>query len=124
MIPEGLDNSIAWNTSKYNAQGGVSLGTGAPLKTSTKPQEGPTSSEGTPGSVFETFGQLFKEHVHAVNQSQTFADQAMTSYAVGDPIPLHEVITKAEKAQLSLEFTMQLRNKMVQAYQEMMRMNI
>ncbi len=77
-----------------------------------------------PGEVLNAFGDVLKEHLAEVNQLQSTAHQASQTYAVGGPIELHQVMVLTEKAELALELTTQIRNKMVQAYQEISRMNV
>lgn len=77
-----------------------------------------------PGEVLNTFGDILKDNMAEVNQLQKEASEAKQTYAVGGPIELHQVMIAAERAELALELTMQIRNKVLQAYQEVNRMNI
>lgn len=81
------------------------------------------SGEGV-GNVLESFGGILKEQMANINNLQAQANEAMQTYATGGEIELHNVILAAEKADLSLQLGMQVRNKLIAAYQEVMHMNI
>jgi len=59
-----------------------------------------------------------------VNQSQVEADEAADAFLKGDITDLHQVTIAAEKARLSLELLLEIRNKMMESYQEIMRMQL
>lgn len=90
----------------------------------TRPQVKAKPVEEGPGKAMESFGQLLKNHLNEVNQLDEVADELIQDYAVGKPVELHNVIIAHEKADMALELTMQLRNKAINAYQEVWRMNI
>ena len=62
--------------------------------------------------------------IHQVNALQHEASQAIDSLATGQGDNLHEVMLAVNKAELSFKFLMETRNKLVEAYQEVMRMQI
>lgn len=72
----------------------------------------------------ERFGDFIKEAINQVNSSQVQAEQMAKEYAVGNDVQLHQVIIATEKASLALQLTMQVRNKAIEAYQEIMRMQV
>jgi len=72
----------------------------------------------------KNFSGYLTEALNAVNSRQVEADELMRDFALGQNQNLHDVILAAEKADLSLQFTLQMRNKIVDAYQEIMRMQI
>jgi flagellar hook-basal body complex protein FliE len=55
---------------------------------------------------------------------QKEADDYATALATGDIRNLHNVMIASEKAEIALQFTLQIRNKIIEAYQEIMRMQI
>ncbi len=74
-----------------------------------------------PGSGFtKAIGGL----VEQVDRLQHEASEAITKFAQGDGENLHEVMLAVNKAELSFKFLMEARNKLVEAYQEVMRMQI
>lgn len=77
-----------------------------------------------PENPVEGFGEIFNQALQGVNQAQKTSDKLTTDLATGKVENIHEVMIAAEKASLSLELTMQVRNKVVEAYQEVMRMQV
>ena len=71
-----------------------------------------------------SFGEVLQEKLNEVNTQQLQADELTRSYIAGDNIELHDVMLAAEQANLSLQLTVQVKNKMVEAYQEIARMQV
>jgi len=71
-----------------------------------------------------TFGELLKEKLLEVNRLQVEANELTNQFMAGEPIDLHTVMIAAEKANLALQLTVQIRNKLLEAYQEISRMQI
>jgi flagellar hook-basal body complex protein FliE len=71
-----------------------------------------------------TFGEFLSEALSNVNQLQNDAKQASLNLAAGRIQDISEVTIAAEKATVALQLTMQVRNKVVDAYQEVMRMQV
>lgn len=59
-----------------------------------------------------------------VNALQKDADLAINALATGDSQNVHEAMLAVSKADLAFRMTMQVRNKIVEAYQEVMRMQV
>lgn len=59
-----------------------------------------------------------------MNDAQLQADQAITDLTTGKQQDLHQTMIAIEKASLSFELMMQVRNKIVSAYEEISRMQI
>jgi len=71
------------------------------------------------------FGDLLKNSVQAVNETQSKATQMTTAWERGDSeVSLTQVMVQLQKADVSFKAMMEVRNKMVDAYQEVMRMSI
>ena len=68
------------------------------------------------------FTELLQQAIEEVNQAQQTADSARRDFAVGEARSVHDTMITLEKADLSLRLLMQVRNKVVEAYQEVMRM--
>lgn len=71
-----------------------------------------------------TFADTLLGALNNVNRMQVEANKATEQLLTGDIQNLHEVMIKAEEAQLSLQLTTQVVNKVIQAYQEISRMQI
>jgi flagellar hook-basal body complex protein FliE len=80
----------------------------------------------TPGGTGETksFGQVLEDSLTQVNSLQQQADVAITDLASGGATTLHDTMIALEKADLSFRLMMQVRNKIVEAYQEIVRMQV
>ncbi len=70
------------------------------------------------------FADLLGDAVGALQGISDVADQKLAALASGEDIELHEVMLALEAESLSMSFATQLRNKAVEAYQEVFRMNI
>lgn len=55
---------------------------------------------------------------------QKQADISSIGLATGDIQNIHQVMLDSEKAEIALQFTLQVRNKIIEAYQEIMRMQV
>ncbi len=71
-----------------------------------------------------SFGELVHEALAQLNRLQVEADQAATDLVAGEPVDLHDVMIAIEKANLGFQLALQVRNKLVEAYQEIMRMQV
>ena len=74
--------------------------------------------------VTEDFKQVLTDALEQVNDHQLQAEALHNELAEGQTDNLHQVAVAAEKASLSLQLALQVRNKAVEAYQEIMRMQI
>ena len=82
----------------------------------------------TGGSATEapasSFGGVVKEAITKVNELQTTADDLAARLASGDAVEIHQAMIAMQKASTALQFTVQVRNKVIEAYQEIMRMQV
>ena len=81
----------------------------------------PTSPEFAPAAPVAdqaSFKQFMLEALDQVNNMQQQADQAVEQLMTGGDANPAEVLTAVQKADLSFRMMMQIRNKLVQAYQE------
>jgi len=70
------------------------------------------------------FDQWLTNEVSNTNTNIVNAEQAVQQYVVGETDNLHQVMISISKAQTSLELTTQVRNRLVEGFQEIMRMSI
>ena len=71
-----------------------------------------------------SFGDVLKSSLAEVNRLQKQADAAITELAKGDKVSLHETMIAMEQADVSFKLMMEVRNKIVEAYQEIMRIQV
>lgn len=72
----------------------------------------------------EGFADSITSALEAVSQSEFAADAVAESMATGGDASIQELMTSMTKAQLNVDLLVQVRNKAVEAYQEIMRMQI
>lgn len=70
------------------------------------------------------FSSILDDALNRVNQLQIESDRNKMLLAIGEVDNLHDVTIAAEKANIALQLTLSVRNKVVEAYQEIMRMQI
>lgn len=72
----------------------------------------------------ENFGDFLNNALQEVNQLQIDSEQYKKMLAVGELENLHDLTIAAEKANTSLQVAMSIRSKIVEAYKEIMRIQI
>jgi flagellar hook-basal body complex protein FliE len=72
----------------------------------------------------DSFGQAMADAVGSLQSLQTKADAAAASYVSGGDTELHDLMITTEELNLGFQLTLQVRNKMLEAYQEIMRMQV
>lgn len=93
----------------------------APIGPVSIPQIAPVgSSTATPGG----FQSVLEGLVGGVEKSQAQAQQTVNSFLTGGNEELHSVALAAQRSSLEFDLFMQVRNKVVSAYQEVMRMQV
>ncbi len=70
------------------------------------------------------FGEYLRDAIGEVNALQQASTQMTDDFIMGRTDSIHEVMIAAEKASLSLQLTLEIRNKVLEAYQEINRMQI
>lgn len=72
----------------------------------------------------EGFGGLLTETIQKVEGFRQTANEATEQFLKGESVDLHNVALAVQRAELALDLFVQVRNKVTQAYQEVMRMQI
>ena len=80
---------------------------------------GSKSTEGPSG-----FGDLVRQTVNKVNENQMNASKLSTAYERGEGVPLTDVVLSMQKSSLSFEATLQVRNKVLKAYEDILNMPV
>lgn len=87
-----------------------------------------TSNENKNNKVSEAGGsdffKILKDKLNEVNEQQVNADEMTTKMIQGEDVEVHDVMLAAAEAQTSLQLAVQVRNKIVEAIQEINRMQI
>ena len=66
----------------------------------------------------ELFSNVLKESLDKINEQQIVADKSTEAFVKGEDIDISEVMLAGAEASASLQFAVQVRNKLVEAYQE------
>jgi len=82
-------------------------------------ESGPTTAETILGDLRNAIG----DGLNSLNDKQIEAQRATEIFAAGGDIDVHEVMIAAEKASLSMQLALQMRNRMVSFYNEIKNMN-
>lgn len=86
---------------------------------------GASAPAGSPGAdALSGFGNWFGQQLSQVNDQLQRADAGLRQLALGDASNLHQVMINLEEARLSFQLLMQVRNRALEAYQEVMRMQV
>ncbi|NLP27328.1 MAG: flagellar hook-basal body complex protein FliE [Clostridia bacterium] len=71
-----------------------------------------------------SFMDTLKEKLDEVNEKQVAADVATEAFISGEDIDIHELMLITGEAKMSLQLAVEVRNKLVEAYQEINRMQL
>jgi flagellar hook-basal body complex protein FliE len=77
-----------------------------------------------PAAKGQSFSSMLKNSIQEVNSLQQEADNAVKTLATGEAENVHSTLIAMEKAGLSFKLMMQMRNKVLDAYREVMRMQV
>lgn len=80
---------------------------------------------GAAGTERSNFGDMLKQAVNSVNDTQQKSSQLQRAFEMGDPqVDITQVMIQMQKASVSFEAMNQVRNRLVSAYQDIMNMPI
>ena len=80
--------------------------------------------EGGPSEGGKTFGEFLQDSIGKVNNLQQDANVAMEKLASGESQNLHETLLAVEKAEIAFKMMNQVRTKVLDAYRDIMKMQI
>lgn len=93
------------------------------IRTMSAQAEGASMEVGANSS--STFNTVFQQALNQVNDLTQSADGLKTRFELGDPnVSLADVMVAGQKSNLGFEATLRVRNKIVQAYQDVMNMPV
>jgi len=84
----------------------------------------PARMKQMPAEPEKSFGEVLKSSIGSVTQLRKEADQAVQALATGQATDIHGTMIALEKASISFKLMMQVRNKIIDAYKEIERMNV
>jgi flagellar hook-basal body complex protein FliE len=85
-------------------------------------QVGPTFRQAGAGGV--SFKDTLNSFLGDVNQLQKHADESVKKLVSGEITDVHQVMTASEEAKVAFNLMMEIRNKVMEAYQEVMRIRL
>jgi len=77
-----------------------------------------------PMPMADRFMAVMEREIAQANSQMVAADTAVQQLAAGEPVALHEVMLQLEQAKLGFQTLVAFRNKILEAYQEVMRMQV
>jgi len=89
-----------------------------------KPQQNQLTDQATPHEAQQSFKSWMNNAIADVNKAQVDSAVMTEKMARGENVDLHDVMITAEKASVTLQTTIEVRNKAIEAYQEIMRMQV
>ncbi len=92
-----------------------------PPNSITEPKEKENSPNNLPAM---NFGEILNDAISKVNELEHESDKMNEKLAMGEVENLHDVVIASEKADIALNLAVQVRNKLVEAHEEIMRMQI
>ena len=97
----------------------------APIEAIQAPVASATAAVSAPAeSGIGAFSEVFASQLSTVNADISKAEGALQALASGQPVELHDVMISLEQARIGVQTVIQIRNRMVEAYQELARMQI
>lgn len=88
-------------------------------------QTNPLAQAQNVGANDVNFSSLMTSAVNKVNETQQASGKLKTAFEMGDPnVSLADAMIASQKASVAFQATLQVRNKLVQAYEEVMRMSV
>ncbi|MGH8080944.1 MAG: flagellar hook-basal body complex protein FliE [Lysobacter sp.] len=84
----------------------------------------PTLAPPAAAPAGQSFGSMLLANVMHADASVQASEKAVESFALDGRTPPHQVMIALEEARMSLHFALQVRNRLVEGYQELMRMQL
>ena len=84
----------------------------------------PAFAPAGPGAADLPFGQMVSEGLHSLNDQLKASQVDLQHLALGETQNLHEVMVHLEQSRIALQLMLQVRNRVLEAYQDVMKMQI
>ena len=82
------------------------------------------NKDNTVETGLDTFATTLQNSIDGVNDKQVVANQASEALVKGEDVEISDVMLASEEAKVSLQFAVQVRNKLVDAYKEISQMQL
>jgi flagellar hook-basal body complex protein FliE len=87
-------------------------------------QTASSTSANSVSSGIDQVGSTFQDMLSSLNDSQTNTDNLVSQMATGGDVDLHNVMIGIEENDVNFQVALSIRDKLVSAYQEIMRMSV
>ncbi|MBU8877827.1 flagellar hook-basal body complex protein FliE [Bacillus sp. FJAT-29790] len=95
-----------------------------PVTQMLKPQKNTKTHTYTPFEAHRSFSSVLKNSIEKINEAQIQSDKMTEKLARGENVDLHQVMIASQKASITMQAALEIRNKVIEAYQETMRMQV
>ena len=82
------------------------------------------TSVGNSGQFADEIGSTFEDILQQLSSSEKTSDSLLTQLAAGEDVDIHDVLIAVEETDINFRIAMSIRDKLVDAYSEIMRMSI
>ena len=86
--------------------------------------QGAQATQATQAVQGVSFGDVLNQFVSEVNDKQIASGQAVNDLLSGKDIPLHQAMIAMQEAGVAFQLMVEVRNKLLEGYQELMRMQV
>ncbi|KKB38980.1 flagellar hook-basal body complex protein FliE [Bacillus thermotolerans] len=83
-----------------------------------------TKQTATPDEAQQNFADFLKQSIDQVSKAEGESASLTGKMIRGENVDLHQVLIASQKSSVTLQLTMEVRNKAIEAYQEIMRMQM
>ena len=87
-----------------------------------QPKRESQTTEGSKSPTRPSFSDTLKDSINEVNKLQKQADRAIEALSTGETKDIAQTMIAVEKANISFQLMTQIRNRILEAYQEVLRM--
>ncbi|OMP68597.1 flagellar hook-basal body complex protein FliE [Domibacillus epiphyticus] len=87
-------------------------------------QTGDVKKVSTPYEAQQKFADFLKDSLNNVMKNEEHSNSLQAKMIRGEDVDIHQVMAAAQKSGITMQLTIEMRNKAVEAYQEIMRMQI
>ena len=88
------------------------------------PLEGTQATNAPKTNADGDFGKVLNNAIDKLNQAEIKSDETMQGFLVGEVQDIHQVTVAMQEAKLTMQLAVEVRNKIVEAYQEISRMQL
>lgn len=104
--------------------GGVQLGKIPDAELQQLSRNAPAQIQGAGGPGTTSFENVLGDLVKGVAEKQAQSSSMVNALLAGDNVPLHQAMIASEEASVSFQLMVEVRNKLLESYQELMRMQV